>query len=532
MHGTLLLALSFVIIYATRKFLAFREAVRLIQDHPGPRLVLSPLIGTFLPKIKYFTAGSNHAYEDRHEKFAAAGWDIYVTEVTNSRARFPKPVHHYGVLSFYGDNIVASEGEQWKKYRKICKLIEFWAFDLFELIPISRSALVWDETVDVVRGLCDDHWEGRKVIEVDNFVDISLSVRPDIINSTPDAYILFSGFGKKISWKDDAEPPAGHLMTFKESMRIVTADIMFKIACPGWMMSLTKRLRRARLAFKELRSYMVEMIEERQKSQKTEHHDLFTGLLRENDHAVDFSTLTEDELIGNVYVFLVAGHEVSTGHTLAFTFALLALYPDEQEKLLEQIRSVIPEGHDPKYRDMNLLTYATAVMYESMRMYPVLNHIPKTSIEDTTLVATNSNGDKITVPVPKGTDINILAAGLHYNPRYWEDPHSFRPARFLKDWPRDAFFPFSAGARACLGKKYVVHKFMEYQYISSPYFNVIFRFFETEAVATLAMLVSRYKITIKEEPQFAGETFEQRKTRVMACERFLTTVYDTFFRGF
>ena len=58
--------------------------------------------------------------------------------------------------------------------------------------------------------------------------------------------------------------------------------------------------------------------------------------------------------------------------------------------------------------------------------------------------------------------------------RYWDDPHKFDPSRFLKDWPRDAFLPFSAGerwfplfkicffslskyagARACLGRKYV-----------------------------------------------------------------------------
>jgi hypothetical protein len=38
--------------------------------------------------------------------------------------------------------------------------------------------------------------------------------------------------------------------------------------------------------------------------------------------------------------------------------------------------------------------------------------------------------------------------------KYWENPHSFNPDRFLKpDWNKDAFLPFSAGARACLGRK-------------------------------------------------------------------------------
>ena len=49
------------------------------------------------------------------------------------------------------------------------------------------------------------------------------------------------------------------------------------------------------------------------------------------------------------------------------------------------------------------------------------------------------------------------------------------------------------------------------------------RFFETEAVAIMTMLVSRYKIEVKEEPEFAGETFEQRKARVLDFQRGVTT---------
>jgi len=33
----------------------------------------------------------------------------------------------------------------------------------------------------------------------------------------------------------------------------------------------------------------------------------------------------------------------------------------------------------------------------------------------------------------------------------------------------------------------------------------------------MAMLVSTYRIEIKEEPEFAGETFEQRYARITAC---------------
>jgi len=48
------------------------------------------------------------------------------------------------------------------------------------------------------------------------------------------------------------------------------------------------------------------------------------------------------------------------------------------------------------------------------------------------------------------------------------------------------------------------------------------RFFETEGIVILSTLLSQYKITIKEEPQFAHETFEERKARVLDCQLGLT----------
>jgi len=43
---------------------------------------------------------------------------------------------------------------------------------------------------------------------------------------------------------------------------------------------------------------MVEMIQERQRGEKVQRHDLFSSLLAANDHILDVTTLSEDELIG------------------------------------------------------------------------------------------------------------------------------------------------------------------------------------------------------------------------------------------
>jgi hypothetical protein len=52
----------------------------------------------------------------------------------------------------------------------------------------------------------------------------------------------------------------------------------------------------------------------------------------------------------------------------------------------------------------------------------------------------------------------------------------------------------------------------------------VFRFFETEGIAIMTMLVSRYKIEVKEEPEFAGETFEERYARITSFDQGITTM--------
>jgi hypothetical protein len=51
------------------------------------------------------------------------------------------------------------------------------------------------------------------------------------------------------------------------------------------------------------------------------------------------------------------------------------------------------------------------------------------------------------------------------------------------------------------------------------------RFSETEGAAVLTLLLSRYTISIKDEPQFVGETYEQRKARVLDAQSILTLAY-------
>jgi len=202
----------------------------------------------------------------------------------------------------------------------------------------------------------------------------------------------------------------------------------------------------------------------------------------------DFN-FTHRDLLGNIFVFLFAGHE-TTASALSFAIALLATHPEEQEELYQHVRSVVPEGRLPTYQDVPQLTRVLAVINETLRLFPPASLIMKEAAED--CVIPTDSGESL--PVLKGTTLIPMINAMHHNPKYWPDPYEFRPSRFLGDYNKDAFIPFSAGARVCIGR----------------------RFSEIEQIAVLSVIVLHYKITVLEEPQYAHETVEERKKRVLA----------------
>jgi hypothetical protein len=130
---------------------------------------------------------------------------------------------------------------------------------------------------------------------------------------------------------------------------------------------------------------------------------------------------------------------------------MLALYPEEQEKLFEHIKSVIPDGQKPVRINPPILQEAfNADTNTDIRTDALVNiffgrllrnpptvpagqyisysraccicvtcrqvtAVPKTPIEDMSLVTSNIRGEKCTVPIPKDVSIIVSITGVHYN---------------------------------------------------------------------------------------------------------------------
>lgn len=79
--------------------------------------------------------------------------------------------------------------------------------------------------------------------------------------------------------------------------------------------------------------------------------------------------LTEEEMIGNSFVFLLAGFE-TTANCLGFTAYLLAKYPEVQQRLYEEIVELFGHTEKVDYEQAQKAAYLEMVIAESLRLFP------------------------------------------------------------------------------------------------------------------------------------------------------------------
>ena len=139
--------------------------------------------------------------------------------------------------------------------------------------------------------------------------------------------------------------------------------------------------------------------------------------------------LDEFSIVSTALVIMIAGYD-TTASTLGFTAYELAKNPGVQDKLREEIDSLVEDDEENiKYEDLQKMTYMDQVLSEVLRFHTPLPFIQRNSNEEYRLQTGN---DKV-VLIPKATEIWINIKALHFNPKYYSNPHSFDPEHFSKE---------------------------------------------------------------------------------------------------
>ena len=128
----------------------------------------------------------------------------------------------------------------------------------------------------------------------------------------------------------------------------------------------------------------------------------------------DLNPMTDQQIRDNVITMLIAGHE-TTSNAVTWTYYLISQHPEVEQKMFEEIDSVLLKNRDGKkkiYRNptINLpkFKYIEKIFRESMRIYPPVWSIGRLVEEDYLI-------DKYTIP--KGSSILMSQYIIHHHSR-------------------------------------------------------------------------------------------------------------------
>ncbi len=232
-----------------------------------------------------------------------------------------------------------------------------------------------------------------------------------------------------------------------------------------WIFYLTPQGRRSRELCDMVHKYAEEVIAKRRVAMETLGRDdsvKMNGVnWKKNLDFLDILLMARDEdgvgmndleIRNEVDTFMFEGHDTTTSG-MSWTLYCLAQHPEHQEKIREEVRSVLKGREFLEYDDLKNLTYTTWCIKEAMRLYPPVFYFFRKATSNIEV------GDHM---IPEGTTILISPLVIHHNSTIWESPEEYKPQRFQPGnmnahAPYD-YIPFSAGSRNCIGQNFAMNE--------------------------------------------------------------------------
>ncbi|KAI8804050.1 cytochrome P450 [Cladochytrium replicatum] len=336
------------------------------------------------------------------------------------------PTFHGRMEALLGNGIFTSDGERWKKQRKI-------AANIFNVNNFKEFVgKVFQEEMVALDGILDQHAAQGSLIDLsDRFYRFTLDGFAEI------------AFSIQL-----------HSMTAKTQVPFALAFDRSQIAAkerffwPFWRYTewLTNPQLKHDTAF--VREYCMKIVQQRREDiRKTDADFAKSDILQLFiKHAEDRGEeLSDEDLADHTINFIIAGRD-TTAQALSWCFYLLAKNPDKCDELLKEIESKNLSPM-PSYDEIRSLRYANAVFSETLRLYPSVPQNIKECLKEETL----PDGTII----PKGAFVTWNPYAMGRTPAIWgDDAREFRPERWLDRAkpPTNFEYPsFNAGPRLCLG---------------------------------------------------------------------------------
>ena len=342
--------------------------------------------------------------------------------VLQARPRdFPKSNRlREGLAPLLGQSVFVTNGSLWERQRRIIDPA-FEGGRLGQTLPA-----MWDASVSATRRLA-----AHAGTEID--------VEPETSHAAADVI-----FRTLFSVPIEHQTAAGVFAAFRahqDAQPIVNLAAL--VPLPAWVPRWHGRGTRGTAA--TIRGLITRMVEARaaEIAQGRAPDDLATKIMTTPDPQTGRG-FTPDEMVDQVAIFFLAGHETSAS-ALAWALWLLAAAPEWQDRVAAEAAGVL-QGDRPDLSAVSRLKTARAVFRETMRLYPPVPMMVRETVQPECLRDRD---------LPRGTQVVLSPWHLHRHERLWDDPDTFDPARWDTEngraCARAAYIPFSAGQRVCPG---------------------------------------------------------------------------------
>ncbi|XP_053362079.1 cytochrome P450 2F2-like [Clarias gariepinus] len=323
--------------------------------------------------------------------------------------------------------IMADYGLQWKEHRR------------FALMTLRNFGLGKQSMENRILGEID-----HLIAKLKKYAGSSLYPQTLFHDATSNIIYLVL-FGTRYDYGD--ETLKMYIQMFTENLKITGGTwAMIYDALPV-VRSMSLPFKKAFDNYSAMKIMTANMINKHKTTRVSgEPRDFVDCYLDEFDKRGNDSTFSEEQLVAYILNLHVAGTD-TTSNTLLTAILYLMVHPDIQKRCQNEIDQVMEGKSQATFEDRNNIPYTQAVIHECQR---VANTVPSA------LHCTTRDTELMNYTIPKGTMIIPNLSSVLSEEGQWKFPHDFNPANFLNDQGQfekpEAFLPFSAGPRVCLGE--------------------------------------------------------------------------------
>jgi cytochrome P450 len=357
----------------------------------------------------YYRAGWIHVYFLNHP-------DLIESVLVRNYQNFLKDRVVQNSRWFFGDGLLTSEGEHWKRQRRLSQ----------PALHRERIASYANIMTNYAERMLS-HWKDSAVIDV-HLQMMTLTLR----------IVVRALFNVEAEETMQISEALNVMMRNSVGVRMLLPPFFRRLPLPGMF--------EVRRAVNKLNESVYKIIALRRRNGQ-DSGDLLSMLMEARDE--DGSQMSDKQLRDEVLTFLLAGHE-TTALALSWAWYLLSQDSQAQQKLHDELDVVLGD-RIPTISDLPSLTYSESVIKEAMRLYPPAWAVARQVINEFEL-----GGYRI----PSGANIVMSQWVTHRDPRFFSQPEKFDPDRWAtaqcQKLPRFAYFPFGGGPRQCIGASFAM----------------------------------------------------------------------------